>query len=71
MCILFVRGVYTLLKVVSHYDLSVLSMSVMDFPKIVWLEGRGELCSFFVKKINFARHLINRQGMCLGRAKQT
>ena len=28
MCILFV---YTLLKVVSHYDLSVLSMSVMGF----------------------------------------
>ena len=30
MSILFV---YTLLKVVSHYDLSVLYMSVMDFPK--------------------------------------
>ena len=30
MCILFV---YTLLKVVSYYDLSVLSMSVMGFPK--------------------------------------
>ena len=30
MCILFV---YTLLKVVGHYDLSVLSMSVMDFQK--------------------------------------
>ena len=28
MCILFV---YTLLKVVSHYDLSVLSMSVIGF----------------------------------------
>ena len=30
MCILFV---YTLLKVVSHYDLSVLSMLVMGFQK--------------------------------------
>ena len=30
MCILFV---YTLLKVVSYFDLSVLSMSVMDFPQ--------------------------------------
>ena len=30
MCILFV---YTLLKVVSYYDLSVLSMSVMGFQK--------------------------------------
>ena len=30
MCILFV---YTLLKVVNYYDLSVLSMSVMGFQK--------------------------------------
>ena len=30
MCILFV---YMLLKVVSHYDLTVLSMSVMGFQK--------------------------------------
>ena len=30
MCILFV---YTLLKVVSYYDLSVLSMSLMGFQK--------------------------------------
>ena len=30
MCIL---SVYTLLKVVGYYDLSVLSMSVMDFPQ--------------------------------------
>ena len=35
MCILFV---YTLLKVVSYYDLSVLSMSVV-FPKKVWMGG--------------------------------
>ena len=40
MCILFV---YTLLKVVSYYDLSVLSMSVMGFPKKVWMGGWGEL----------------------------
>ena len=34
MCILFV---YTLLKVVSYYDLSVPSMSVMGFQtKFVW-----------------------------------
>ena len=32
MCILFV---HMLLKVVSHYDLSVLSMSVMGFQKKV------------------------------------
>ena len=37
MCILFV---YTVLTVVSHYHLSVLSMSVMCFnKKNVWLEG--------------------------------
>ena len=41
MCTLFV---YTLLKIVSYYDLSVLSMSVMGFQK-VWMGvgGRGEL----------------------------
>ena len=35
----------TLLKVVSYYDLSVLSMSVMDFQKKVWMGvgGWGEL----------------------------
>ena len=36
MCILFV---YTLLKVVSYYDLSVLSMSVMGFQKKVCMGG--------------------------------
>ena len=42
MCILFV---YTLLKVVSYYDLSVLSMSVMCLKKkFGWgVGGRGEL----------------------------
>ena len=40
MCIL-----YTLLKIVSYYDLSVLSMSVMGFQKrFGWgVGGRGEL----------------------------
>ena len=42
MCIL---SVYTLLKVVGYYDLSVLSMSVMGFHKKVWMGvgGCGEL----------------------------
>ena len=31
--------VYFLLKVVSHYDWSVLSMSVMGFQKNVWIGG--------------------------------
>ena len=39
MCILFV---YTLLKVVNYYDLSVLSTLVMDFPKKL-VGGWGEL----------------------------
>ena len=34
MCILFV---YTLLKVVSYYDLSVFSLSMMDFQKKYWM----------------------------------
>ena len=36
MCIL---SVYTLLKVVGYYDLSVLSMSVMGFKKKVLMGG--------------------------------
>ena len=44
MCILFV---YTLLKVVNYYDVSVLSMSVMGFQKMKkfgWgVGGWGEL----------------------------
>ena len=35
----YVFCLYTLLKVVSYYDLSVLSMSVMGFQKKVWMEG--------------------------------
>ena len=38
MCILFV---YTLLKVVRYYDLSVLSMSVMGFQQQQRLDGGG------------------------------
>ena len=48
MCIL---SVYTLLKVVGYYDLSVLSMSVMGFKKKVWMGvgGWGKLYpSFFL-----------------------
>ena len=42
MCIL---SVYTLLKVVGYYDLSVLSMSVVVSQKNVWMGvgGWGEL----------------------------
>ena len=41
---------YTLLKVVSHCDLSVLSMSVMDFQKKVWVGGVSSMqfCSYFL-----------------------
>ena len=38
MCIL---SVYTLLKVVGYYDLSVLSMPVMGFQKRIRLDGVG------------------------------
>ena len=41
MCILFV---YTLLKVVSYYDLSVLPMSVMGFQK---KKGVGGWCELY------------------------
>ena len=53
LCIL---SVYTLLKVVSYYDLSVLSMSVMGFQKkFGWgLGGWGELYPiFFFEFLNF------------------
>ena len=45
MCFLFV---YTLLKVVTYYDLSVLSMSVMGFKKksLDGVSGWGELYPF-------------------------
>ena len=41
-----VFGLYTLLKVVSYYDLSVLSMSVTVFQKKVWT-GVGELVELY------------------------
>ena len=36
---MYILSVYTLLKVVGYYDSSVLSMSVMGFPKKVWMGG--------------------------------
>ena len=40
--------VYSLLTVVSHYDLSVLSMSVLGFQQIIVCNyGCGELKPFF------------------------
>ena len=52
MCI---PSVYTLLKVVGYYDLSVLSMSVMGFQKkFGWVGGWGELYpSFFGEFLEF------------------
>ena len=48
MCILFV-------KVVSYYDLSVLSMSVMGFPKKVGMgvSGCGEPIQFYFGFLQF------------------
>ena len=57
-------SVYTLLKVVSYYDLSVLSMSVMGFQKkkFGWVGWWGELYpSFFWdfwNFVNFAKPLM-------------
>ena len=48
MCIL---SEYTLLKVVGYYDLSILSMSVMGFQKIV-LDGVSS-SNFFLDFWNF------------------
>ena len=63
MCILFVQlYVYALLKVVGHYDLSVLSMSVMSFQKNVWIGWVGGVSSIqfildFLNFYNFAKPL--------------
>ena len=61
MCIL---SLYALLKVVGHYDLSVLSMSVMGFQKKSldgwWVGGWGELYPIifgFLEFFNFAKPL--------------
>ena len=61
MCIL---SVYTLLKVVSYYDSSVMSMSMMVFQKkkFGWGVGRVSFiqffCDFWREKIIFAKPLI-------------
>ena len=57
MCILFA---YTLLKVVSYYDLSVLSMSVMGFQKKCLARGVGGVSSIrfysgLLEFFNFAK----------------
>ena len=56
MCILFV---YTLLKVVSYYDLSVLSISVMGFQKKVCVGGGVSSIQFYFgfleKNVTFQR----------------
>ena len=55
MCIL---SVYTFVKVVSYYDLSVLSMSVMGFQKkkLGWVGGVNSI-QFFLILFNFAKPL--------------
>ena len=52
---------YTLLKVVSYYDLSALSMSVMGFKqKTVWVGRWVELYpSLFWNLLNFAKRLTS------------
>ena len=50
MCIL---SVYTLLKVVDYYDLSVLSMSVMGFQKKVLMLGGMSFIHFFLGFLEF------------------
>ena len=52
---------YTLLKVVSYYDLSVLSMSVMGFQKKFgwggWVGGLSSI-QFYLGFFNFAKPLL-------------
>ena len=51
MCIL---SVYALLKVVGYYDLSVLSMSVMGFPKKkIWMDGGVSSIQYFFGFLDF------------------
>ena len=72
MCIL---SVYTLLKVVGYYDLSVLSMSVMGFKKKSldggWVGGVSSIQVFFdflnfakVKKVDFEMTTKCRYSIC-------
>ena len=53
--------IYTLLKVVGYYDLSVLSMSVMGFQKFGcgWVDGVSPIQFFFgfFEFFNFAKRL--------------
>ena len=65
MCILFV---YTLLKVVSHYDLSVLSVSVLGFQKNVdWVWGGLSSIQFFWIFLNYANPpMILSRRLCAG-----
>ena len=44
---MWILSVYTLLKVVGYYDLSVLSMSVMGFQKKGWVGGVSSIQVFF------------------------
>ena len=65
----------TLLKVVSYYDLIVLSMSVMCFQKKVWIGGGGgwggwgELYSLlffkFLKKLQSPLHIHSHRSWVL------
>ena len=59
MCILCVPTVYTLLKVVSYYDLSVLSMSVVGFKKKNWIDCELYPVLFWIcwNFFNFAKPL--------------
>ena len=67
MCIL---SVYTLLKVVGYYNLSVLSMSVMGFPKkklyAGWVGGvsSNQVCFGFFDFFNFAKLLTSFEQFC-------
>ena len=51
--------VITLLKVVSSYDLSVLFMAVVGFPKKNWIRG-GWWCEPYLFFFNFAMPLLNQ-----------
>ena len=55
MCVLFV--LYTLLKVVSHYDLSVRSMSVIGFQKQIGFVSSIQFYYYFWNLFNFAKPL--------------
>ena len=44
----YILSVYALIKVVSYYDLSVLSMSVMGFQNKFWMGDVRSIQVFFV-----------------------